>query len=45
MDHEKELERISEIDKILTELPPGSLVYKNINGKEQPYLQANWRLS
>ena len=39
MDHEKELERISEIDKILTELPPGSLVYKNINGKEQPYLQ------
>ena len=39
MNRNEKLERIREIEEILSELPPGSLVYKIINGKEQPYLQ------
>ena len=39
MDRNEKLERIREIDELLNQLPPGSLVYKTINGKEQPYLQ------
>ena len=31
--------RIAEIERQLTELPAGYLVYKNIKGKAQPYLQ------
>ena len=31
--------RIAEIERQLTELPAGYLVYKKIKGKEQPYLQ------
>lgn len=31
--------RIEEIDKRLEELPKGSLTYKKINGKKQPYIQ------
>lgn len=32
-------ERIKEIDHRLEELPKGSLTYKTINGKKQPYIQ------
>lgn len=32
-------ERIEEIDNRLKELPKGSLTYKRINGKKQPYIQ------
>lgn len=39
LNHNEKLERIREIDEMLSMLPPGSLVYKTINGKEQPYLQ------
>ncbi|MBR1707792.1 MAG: AAA family ATPase [Clostridia bacterium] len=35
------LRRIQEIDDQLTKLPVGTVVYKMINGKKQPYLQ--WR--
>ena len=31
--------RIEEIDRRLEELPKGTLTYKKINGKEQPYIQ------
>ena len=31
--------RIEEIDRRLEELPRGTLTYKKINGKEQPYIQ------
>ena len=31
--------KIDEINKKLEKLPKGTLTYKNINGKEQPYLQ------
>ena len=31
--------RIEEIDRTLEELPKGTLTYKKINGKEQPYIQ------
>ncbi len=31
--------RVVEIDNRLEELPKGSLTYKNINGKKQPYIQ------
>ncbi len=31
--------RIEEIDKRLEDLPKGSLTYKKINGKKQPYIQ------
>lgn len=39
MDYESIIRRIKEIEEQLTQLPPGSLVYKNIRGKKQPYLQ------
>lgn len=32
-------ERIEEIDRRLAQLPKGTLTYKNINGKKQPYMQ------
>lgn len=32
-------DRIQDIDSRLGELPKGSLTYKKINGKEQPYIQ------
>ena len=31
--------RIEEIDRRLEELPKGTLTYKKIKGKEQPYIQ------
>ena len=31
--------RIEEIDKRLEQLPKGTLTYKTINGKKQPYIQ------
>ena len=31
--------RIKEIDRRLEELPKGTLTYKKIKGKEQPYIQ------
>lgn len=31
--------RIEEIDRKLEELPKGTLTYKTINGKKQPYVQ------
>ncbi len=33
------LQRIRELEKQLSELPSGTLVYKTIRGKKQPYLQ------
>lgn len=39
MTYEKTLRRISEIEEQLAQLPPGYVVYKNIRGKKQPYLQ------
>ena len=39
MDYESTIRRIREIEEQLTQLPPGSLVYKNIRDKKQPYLQ------
>lgn len=32
-------DRIREIDNRLEQLPKGTLTYKNINGKKQPYIQ------
>ena len=32
-------ERIKEIDERLAYLPKGTLTYKTINGKKQPYIQ------
>ena len=32
-------ERIAELEKLISELPKGSISVKRINGKEQPYLQ------
>ncbi len=32
-------QRIAEIDNRLQELPKGTLTYKKINGKSQPYVQ------
>ena len=32
-------QRIAEIDHRLQELPKGTLTYKKINGKSQPYVQ------
>ena len=32
-------ERIREIDERLEQLPKGTLTYKTINGKKQPYVQ------
>lgn len=32
-------ERIREIEKRLEQLPKGTLTYKTINGKKQPYVQ------
>lgn len=34
---------IEEVEKRLAELPKGTLTYKTINGKKQPYLQRNER--
>ena len=31
-------ERIREIEKRLAQLPKGTLTYKTINGKKQPYV-------
>ena len=33
------LERIQEIENMIARLPQGSITYKTIHGKEQPYLQ------
>lgn len=33
------IRRIEEIERLLQSLPKGTLVYKTINGKKQPYLQ------
>ena len=33
------LDRIQEIENLITKLPQGSITYKTINGKKQPYLQ------
>ena len=32
-------ERIAQIDERLEQLPKGTLTYKTINGKKQPYVQ------
>ena len=32
-------DRIEDIDARLKELPKGTLTYKTINGKKQPYIQ------
>ena len=34
------MKTIEEIDRRLEELPKGTLIYKNIKGKPQPYLQS-----
>ena len=39
MDYATTVRRIEEIEKRLQTTPRGSLVYKTINGKKQPYLQ------
>ena len=39
MNYEATIRRISEIEEQLAQLPPGYVVYKNIRGKKQPYLQ------
>lgn len=39
MYYESTIRRIKEIEEQLAMLPPGNLVYKNIRGKKQPYLQ------
>ena len=39
MDNNAKYRRMSEIEKELAGLPQGTLVYKTINGKKQPYLQ------
>ena len=41
MESEAMFRRIKEIEDQLTRLPVGTVVYKTINGKKQPYLQ--WR--
>lgn len=41
MDSEATFRRIQEIEAQLARLPVGTVVYKTINGKKQPYLQ--WR--
>ncbi|MBQ9328651.1 MAG: AAA family ATPase [Solobacterium sp.] len=39
MDYESIIRRIKEIEEQIPQLPHGNLVYKNIRGKKQPYLQ------
>ena len=41
MDSEATFLRIKKIEEQLARLPVGTVVYKTINGKKQPYLQ--WR--
>lgn len=36
---ENAYDRMIELEKQISELPQGGITYKNINGKEQPYLQ------
>ena len=35
----KQLERIQELENLISKLPQGSITYKTIHGKKQPYLQ------
>ena len=35
----KQLDRIQELENLISKLPQGSITYKTIHGKKQPYLQ------
>lgn len=35
----EQLERIQELENLISKLPQGSITYKTIHGKKQPYLQ------
>ena len=35
----EQLERIQELENLISKLPQGSITYKTIHGKRQPYLQ------
>ena len=35
----EQLDRIQELENLISKLPQGSITYKTIHGKKQPYLQ------